>query len=266
MEALADGPPDNPEQGALWLMEAILSAHMITGYQEAVAQNIPAMAQQAAMTVAGQNGEPEYGRGPMNGVLWRLSTSSTSQQVGGDMRGWLVFDPNDGSSPPPTTGGQSPAMARNNVALEYLGGWNRQVLAFFDWVRKMSQYASLWRGFTCGQLQNLVAEYPDTNLPFTLLTDLQPGATLGDYEDFMDQNLTFVAVVSWKTMPESMPGLYSNPMTSDSMAYAEARVFVPTSRLVWRSFAPGPLTPPIPMGGAPGYQWPSSAPRVRLPE
>ena len=65
---------DGQDGGALWLMETVLQDNMITGYQQAVVAALPDMAQQAAMTIAAQNGQPDYGRGPMAGVLWQANT------------------------------------------------------------------------------------------------------------------------------------------------------------------------------------------------
>jgi hypothetical protein len=251
--ALAGGTPADPNSGALPLMETILREHLITNYQLAVVQSIPGMAQRAAMTVADKNGqkngEPDNARGPMSGVLWRVSTG---QVVSGDMRDWLVVDPQ--SNPGAGSAAQS---QRNQFAQNSLAGWNQQVLAFFDYGAMMCQFGHLWRGFTCGQLQKLLQEYPDTNLPFSLREELSPGATLESYESYMDEKFTFLAVVSWARVPEMLPGLYHSAGTSDSIAYAQVRVFLPTSRLVWQQHVPSPSS--IPMGGVPEYNWPSDS-------
>ncbi len=78
-----------------------------------------------------------------------------------------------------------------------------------------------------------------------------------DYEPAMDQYFTFLGVVYWNPAPQLMPGLYRSPVASNALAYAEVRVFVPASRIVWLLSVSSPPTPTIPMGGAPGYQWPS---------
>ena len=51
----------------------------------------------------------------------------------------------------------------------YLDQWNAELLSGFDQVAKMSQFAGLWRSFTCGYLEHLLnVEYPHTNLPMVI--------------------------------------------------------------------------------------------------
>ena len=134
-----------------------------------------------------------------------------------------------------------PNAQRNQFAQQYLGMWNNQVLAFFDFGAKMSQFAQLWRQYSQCEFNNLVAQYPDSNLPFVLTPAVQSqfAANLQNtneyYESQMDQYFTFLGVVYWNPTPQLAPGLYRNPVASDAVAYAEVRVFVPTWRIIWRS-------------------------------
>ncbi len=255
--ALAGGTPDNPDSGALPLMETILREHLITEYQRAVVAAIPDMAQQAAMKAAALNSQPDYGRGAMSGVLWWQGPPGGQPIPVGDS-GWLASiaaNPND----------EDPEYApaahaqRDPLARQYLRMWNDQVLAFFDYGAKMSQYSQLWRSFTCGQRQKLLDEYPDSNLPFVIRNEkkLQRREPLAQYESVVDASFSFMAVVSWGQVPQMAPGVFVNPLAGDSVAYAQVRVFVPTSRLVWLESLPAPPGGP-PMGGAPGWQWPSA--------
>ncbi|MFZ5828756.1 MAG: TadE/TadG family type IV pilus assembly protein, partial [Planctomycetota bacterium] len=61
-------------------MEAVLAEEMIPQYQRAVVEAFPDIAQTAVMEVSKRNGEPDHGRGPMLGALWR----TTGAFVGGD--------------------------------------------------------------------------------------------------------------------------------------------------------------------------------------
>jgi hypothetical protein len=248
--AVADGPPGNPNAGALPLMEAILRDNMISEYQHAIAVNIFGMAQQAAMTAAGQNSQPDYGRGPMCGVLWQASTGLPLG--GGDMRDWIVDDPSRDPGLVPGSQAQRGVFAEN-----FLEEWNAKVLTFFDYGAKMSAFGRLWRALSKGQLQGLLKQYPNTNLPMVMkpAAEIRPGAMSPDlYEAAMNETYTFVAVVYWKKVPELLPSLYHSPIATDALAYAEVRVFVPTSRLVWQE-VPSPSNT-VPLGGPPGYSWP----------
>ncbi len=266
MAALADGPPDHPEQGARVMVESILSEHWITKYQTAIVLNAAGMAQEAATTVATDDGKPNNGRGTMTATLWRMGTA---QQVSGDLRDWLIVDPNGdptaaapGGGPSPANPIPTPAARRNDFARDYLKWWNDQILGFCNVGARMSEFGLLWQHFTCGQLQKLEQEYSDSNLPFALRPDVEslflPDVYKlpADYEAPADQYFTFLGVTTWPKAVELIPGLFQNPIPGDSIAFAECRVLVPTSRLVW--VQPVPPPPPFPMGGAPRYQWPSS--------
>jgi hypothetical protein len=264
--AIADGPPDNPDAGALPLMETVLREHLITGYQRALVAAIPDMAQHATMTVATLNGQPDYGRGLMSSVLWRTN----GQPVDGSYLVSLVVDPNgDADSPAPPELVSQAAQQRNWIAQECLAEWNARCLAFFNYGAKMSQFAELWRGFSVGQLQSLLKEYVDVNLPLVIRNELSAGGTLDYYETEMNDNFTFLAVTYWGKVPELAAGLYHSPIESDALGFAQLRIFVPASRLTWHKSQPS--TPPIPMGGPPGYQWPpdpssSSGPATWFPD
>ena len=245
---------DGQDGGALWLMETILRDHMITNYQQAVVSRLPEMAQQATMTVAGQNGQPDYGRGPMAGVLWH---AYTGQPVDAAWVGSIVADPNSDPSV-----ASDARQRRNQCAQQYLGMWNNWVLAFFDYGAKMSQFGQLWRHYSQCQFDKLLTEYADSNLPVVLTPEIESQFTpnlqwqVEHYETQMDRYFTFLGVVYWNQTPQLLPGLYRSPVASDALAYAEVRVFVPSSRLVWRASVPVPPGGP-PMGGVPGYQWPT---------
>jgi hypothetical protein len=242
--------------GALELMETVLQGHMITEYQRAVVAAIPDMAQNAATTLAGLNGRPDYGRGTLSATLWWQGPGG-GQPAPISGSGWLnaiAADPNGGDPVAASTA----RTQRDPLAQRYLRRWNALVLPFFDFGAKMSQYAPLWRSFTCGQLVKLLDEYADSNLPFVIRNELQPGSGLAACENVMDASFTFLGVASWGQVPQLSPGLFRNALAGNSTAYAAVRVFVPTSRLVWTSSTTGGAPSPIPMGGAPGWSWPSA--------
>ena len=58
---------------------------------------------------------------------------------------------------------------RELLSHHYLDQWNRRCLVFFDYYAKMSQFSSLWRNFTCGQLEHLLnVSIRTSNLPFQI--------------------------------------------------------------------------------------------------
>jgi hypothetical protein len=229
------------------LVEEILSKELIPQYQQAVVWAMPDIAQAATMEVARRNGQPDFGRGDMLGALWR----SSGQLVGGG---------NEASDPTlsvvdPQFDPRHAAMAhtqRSQFAQRYLDQWNNQTLAFFDYAGKMSQFAALWRSFTCGQLHQLLdVEYADRNLPYLIPDEAAEAVAGGAGNSYLDQHFTFLGVVYWKKPAEWAPKVFQSPIDSDPVAFAEVRVFVPQPRLVWIYVAPGGISA-MPIGGVPG--------------
>jgi hypothetical protein len=239
------------------LMEGILAEELIPQYQRAVVEAFPDIAQTATLEVARRNGDPGRGRGEMLGVLWR----STGEPVGFDNELLAptlpVVDPVVRSEY-----AEAAAEQRRRLASRYRREWNNRSLAFFASQAKMSQFHRLWDAFTCGQLDKLLDEYPNTNLPHMIATE---GDELLDTDNpwlmtsHLEEHFTFLAVVYWRKLPEMMPQvfdrvLFDNPMDNDSLAYAEVRVFVPRRRWVWISGGQsvGSAEDTLSLGGAPG--------------
>lgn len=227
-------------------LEFILQEELIPEYQRAVVAAFPDIAQQAAMEVARRNGRPDFGRGEMLGVLWRTNVVP----VGGPgelvQRTLPVVDPVMDQFPNQADYFNTAVEQRRNLSHHYLRLWNNRSLIFFDREAKMSQFASLWRSFTCGQLEQLLSEYPASNLPFVIQT---PGDEVVDPNSHLDQYFTFVGVAYWRPMRATLPGLFQHPMGSDTIAYAQVRVFIPRARLIWHYYVD---TPENILGGIPG--------------
>lgn len=263
------------------VLEEILQQEMIPEFQRAVVAAYPEIAQRAAMEVARRNGEPDRGRGMMLGVLWRTNAAP----VGGEFeyldRTLPVVDPVRDSEPDQASYLRRARQRRRYYAEMYLGvgdhgsrwrwyygnwharSWNDEALVFFDREAKMCQFGALWRSFTCGQLNRLLdQEYPSANLPHMIRPPRRSGcsvcgvATEPAYlnNEYLQRNYTFLAVTYWPKLPESLPGLFQNPVDSDDLAYAEVRMFVPRRRLRWYRHAPG-ASHPDPIGGV-GGQYP----------
>ena len=99
----------------------------------------------------------------------------------------------------------------------YLNQWNAELLSGFDQFAKMSQFAGLWRSFTCGYLEHLLkVEYPHSNLPMVIYENpaQTPNATAT-----LQKHYTYIGVAYWKKLPELAPGLFripSRPITRPS--------------------------------------------------
>jgi hypothetical protein len=203
------------------IFEQVLRQESIPNYQRAVRQAFPALAQAAANEVVRRGGTPDFGRGTLRAALWQPgSGDSASPEIA-----LPVADPQaDGTY---REAAQSQRMAWAN---RYLNQWTSLQMAFFDRYGKLGQFGRLWRGFTCGQLQKLIADYPDSNLPMQVLD--VPGDS-GQRQAYLRQHFSLVGVVSWKKLPEFAPKLFQNPTENDALAYAEAHVFVPQPNLVF---------------------------------
>jgi len=250
------------------VMEEILAEELIPQYQRAVVEAFPDVAQTAVAEIARRNSSPDLGRGEMTGTLWRPSV----QPVGGYNEladpSLPVVDPVLGTMPDQAAYFARALDQRRRLAFVYLDRWNNQSLVFFDYEGPMSQFGNIWRSYTCGYLKQLLAEYPDSNLPFQIRTrscncaphDGDSRATIEgdvgtnvhtDSHAHPGESLNFIAVVYWRKLPEMMPGLYENPTDNDQVAYAAARVFVPRPRLVWQRHG-GACSRSFSIGGVPG--------------
>ena len=248
------------------LLEEILAQELIPQYQRAVVAAFPDIAQAAAMEVSLRNGRPDHGRGEMQAILWRAS----GQPVGGENE---VADPTLPAVDPVSTllpdrdrYVSTARRQRRSLARRYLGQWNRLSMRIFDYEGKMSQFGAFWRSFTCGQLERLLEkEYPSRNLPHVLLIRKPPSCLCNDEpdeddeddgeepsdtprNDYLQHHFTFIATVYWGKVPELMPRLFRNPTDNDSTAFAEVRMFIPQSRLVWKRPSPWRPAGGIPVG------------------
>ncbi len=249
-------------------LEQILQDEMIPQFQRAVVAAYPDMAQQAALEAALANGRPEFGRGNLCGVLWRTNVVPVGGAGEGYSRTLPVIDPVLDSGASQSQRMREAREQRLEQAKLYLGvgrgptsgpswhgkfqawwygNWNDQVLAFFDQRAKMCQFATLWRGFTCGQLEKLCDEYPESNLPHLIATHQDEVA---DINTHLDQHFTLVGVAYWNPIAEYGPRIFDNPMPASAVTFAQVRVFVPHRKLVWLHGGAHSWSEPI--GGVPG--------------
>lgn len=218
-------------------LEMILAEELIPQYQQAVVTVFPEIAQQAAREIARLNSHPTPREGLMDAVLWRTDLEPVGGPVERVDRTLPVVLPQED-----VVAFNTARLRRSQLAHHYLNRWNNVSLRFFDREAKMSQFAKMWRNFTCGYLEQLLnSEYPDRNLPAVL----RP--TSGSPEQ-LEEDYTFVAIVYRPKLTELASPVFRNPLEGDSLAYASVRLFVPELRLVWWRTGRGNEE----LGGVPG--------------
>ncbi len=264
------------------VLEDILAEEQIPEYQRALIAATPQLAQMATAEITWQhddyvpmadvNAQPaafasspshtcgdgatgtttaSYDSGPMAGVLWR----TIGDVVGGsseDSRTTLpAVDPTLGEEEDQEAYRRQARAQRRVRAQGYLAEWNNASLRAFDREANMSQFGNLWRSFTCGQLEKLLSEHPDTNLPQMIRDRTRDGLSQNDY---LEQQFMYVSMVYRKQIGEMLPGLFSNPLESDSQAYAQVMLFVPEPRLIKKqgTRCDSPSRPDLNIGGVPG--------------
>ncbi|MDA0282768.1 MAG: Tad domain-containing protein [Planctomycetota bacterium] len=155
---------------------------------------------------------------------------------------------------------------RRNLARMFLNDWNFDRLRLFNIDAKMSTYFHLWRIATCGQLERLLnIDYPVTNVPVMLrFTDIDAPMEqlisraenpdentrlsrrrdahfpwvmenlrqLIDLDGYVEDNFHFVGVTYRRHRNELGPGLFINPLStnSDAQTFSQISLFVPRPR------------------------------------
>ncbi|HEY2415875.1 MAG TPA: pilus assembly protein TadG-related protein [Pirellulaceae bacterium] len=215
------------------LLEQILQQELIPQFQREVIQATPQMAQIATARIAEQHtGRPlpwDQSRPPIEAILWR----SIIDPVGGGTESAQGTLPAIGPDNPQYDL-NSALAARNNYARNYLNLWNYSLMQRFDdqnqGVARMSAFGGLWRGFTCAQLQQLISEYPNSNLP-QLIREAPP-TVASVQKDWLTNNYQFVGVVYRRKVAAAVPKVFSDTLTADNQTFAQGMLFVPRSRPV----------------------------------
>jgi hypothetical protein len=198
----------------------------------------------------------------MQAAMWRTSGDA----VGGNCeasaltRTLPVVDPEMDNLPNQPIYFNAAVASRNALAQNYLTQWNNQMMGAFDALQigQMSQFGVLWRGFTCGQLQKLIAQYPSTNLPFQIRMDL--GQLVGSPSAILESDYRFIGVCYWPPLTPMASTVFPNPKRQGNQGavpadqtFAAVSMYMPRNRLVWTYVnGGGGGTPPTPIGGVPG--------------
>lgn len=253
------------------VLEYILQQKLIPKFQRALVRNLPGVAQSATAEVArryGQNGSGQNGSGqqqtqgtPLTAILWRAYVLPVGYPNENDPNQRTLPaidpDPTDGTDYSAVGSGAAQYLStairqRENLARRYLRMWNAwtdpnnyydDFVQFFDIEGKMSQYSNLWRIFCCGQLQKLLSEYPQTNLPHVIrmtASGLPPGeldATVDpiSVNQYLSTNVSYVGLAYRSPLTETSPGMFKNrlsagPGTAGPMAYTQVAMFIPRPR------------------------------------
>ncbi len=137
---------------------------------------------------------------------------------------------------------------RKYLAETYLGQWNDEKLVGFTRFGPMSQFATLWRGFTRGELRALLRENQGRNLlhvihtPPELFTQMQDNgndlrpplsfySTWEDRNEFLEKQYMFYGTVYWQPSHVFFQQLFSSPMSGDRVTFAKGMLFLPVLRL-----------------------------------
>lgn len=188
-------------------------------------------------------------RGPIRGVLWRTLVDPVGGSSEQGRRTLPVVDPVNDSVAGQETYRRTAIRQRKNLSHQYLRDWNDVSMRAFDIEAKMSQFGALWRGFTCGQLEKLLDEYPNDNLPHVIRTE---SSSMTNPNAYLEQDFMFVGVVYRRPLVEWLPGLFHNPLDSSAQAYAQVMLFVPKPRLAKGRRTDPPPPGNINLGGVPG--------------
>jgi len=256
------------------IMTGILDQQLISEYQRLVVDYWPDVAQATAAEVALRHGLPPYGRGTMRAQLF---WPDLTPFVGGQnlSRSLPAVDPMIDTSRAREAREQRAMFARWSLEL-----WNRATLRFFHsgasseygGSARLSMFYPLWNTFTCGRLTELLGRHHDINLPFLILDDLAPSASASASDDddetpaeavasnknvSLENNYIVLGVVRWNALSALMPRLFTSPVPTAPLTFAEAHYFVPKRRRVWTKvtvvsgyFTTGPEMPGF--GGVPG--------------
>jgi hypothetical protein len=225
------------------VFEGILAERLIPQFQVALVETSPLMVQAAVDETARRHGQSWPNHVALRAALWR----TLGDPVGGASemtRSSLpVVNPVGGTELDMGGYFNLARTTRDQLAQMYLRQWNNAVLRHFDHLGQMSQFSNLWRIFTRGELERLLnEEYPSSNLPHVLRSRRH------DEVEF-EQDFMFVGVVYRDRRGDMMPGVFRNPVQSDTTAFAQVTLFVPEPRLVWAHFTDRGGGPGDPSGG-----------------
>ncbi len=214
------------------VLEQILADELIPNFQRAIVDSTPQMAQLAMNDIAGEHGSRNStsvrSQRQYYGVLWRTSVVPVASDADQERRTLPAVDPVLDDLPERPAYRMKSLAQRRNLANNYLNDWNNETLRAFDKEGKMSQFANLWRGFTRGQLERLLDEYPNANLLHMIREHESDFLT----NRGLEQDYAFVGVTYASQVTQMLPGLFRHPSPSDAECFAQVMLFIPQPRLI----------------------------------
>ncbi len=237
--------------------EEILATEMIPEFQRALSASTPQLANLAANEIANRHGPTGTGVGadrPMNALMWRTDAMAFGTQNFDGLYQIPVVDPVNDWSERQSRYLDESKDGRWLFSFRFLSAANREMLlnldanlraarndkfvppekyfqgrGYHNGVAKLSQFATMWRGFTEANLRKLFCdEYPASNMPFVIRRSSLPRNQAIE-EDFM-----FVGVAYWAPLTENMPGLFGGSRSTDQIGFAQTQLFTPRNRQVQR--------------------------------
>ncbi|MDA1052768.1 MAG: pilus assembly protein TadG-related protein [Planctomycetota bacterium] len=243
------------------VFEEILAQRMIPEFQRALTEATPALTQYAADEVARRHGQAWPLGTELRAVIWRTNVDPVGGISETARRTLPVVDPVMDVTLTQEQYMSTARRQRDGLAHHYLRVWNDDTLQAFDEIGKMSQFSNLWRIFTCGQLTRLLeVEYPTTNLPFQIRDERN---NISDVNGHLEGDFMFVGVVYRQQLPSLVPGVFRNPIGTDTQAYSQIMMFVPRRRLI--KVYPGSPSSEGTLGGVPGEGIPRPVPPTPRP-
>ncbi len=244
------------------VFEDILFLELIPKFQRALTDSTPVLAQYAADEIARRHGDAWPVGTELRAVMWRTVGDPIGGVSEGTRRTLPVVDPVMDVTFRQDEYMRTARVQREQLARRYLRDWNNESLQVFDQIAKMSQFSNLWRNFTCAQLTRLLEEeYPSTNLPFQIRDERND---ISNVNEHIEGDFMFVGVVYRQQLNNMVPGVFRNPIATDTQAYTQIMMFVPRRRLIRylprrRSSNGGTL------GGVPGDGLPLPGPPPTTP-
>lgn len=224
------------------VVEEILAEEMIPEFQRALVPITPQLANEAANEIANRHGPRSSGLNQGNeivAVMWRTDAQPFGYATTDGLPQLPAADPVNDSTSYQQYYFDTAVRERERAARYYLEVLNNRMFRRVDGsicrygengVAKMSQFGNLWRGFTRAYLRQLLEEeYPDSNLVYQIRKE---SFELTDPNWYIEKDYMYIGVVYEKQMEEHMPGLFTNPLNADSVAFAQCNMDIPRRRVM----------------------------------